>query len=100
MFLDSGAGLFRPPCQLRAEEAGNLPFQLGQTNPGLHGRFALALGWFGDYDGYDLAALSLLAHGPAVSLPMIRPVLSPRRAQGDSGGFSHGSHMAWQGAVH
>lgn len=27
----------------------------------------LALGWFGDYDGYDLAALSLLSHGPPVS---------------------------------
>lgn len=64
------------------------------------GRFALALGWFGDYDGYDVAALSLLAHGPAVSLPMIHPVL-PRagRAKG-VGGFAHGSHMAWQGAVH
>lgn len=27
----------------------------------------LALGWFGKYDGYDLAALSLLSHGPPVS---------------------------------
>lgn len=27
----------------------------------------LAVGWFGDYDGYDLASLSLLAHGPPVS---------------------------------
>lgn len=26
----------------------------------------LALGWFGDYDGYDLAALSLLSRGPSV----------------------------------
>ena len=31
-------------------------------------RFELGLGWFGDYDGYDLAALSLLSHGPPVSL--------------------------------
>ncbi|SPQ22341.1 c26bc7d0-b45c-490c-ad46-7ec4edd5d107 [Thermothielavioides terrestris] len=30
--------------------------------------FGLALGWFGDYDGYDLAALSLLSHGPATLL--------------------------------
>jgi len=26
--------------------------------------FELGLGWFSDYDGYDLAALSLLSHGP------------------------------------
>jgi hypothetical protein len=30
--------------------------------------FELGLGWFGNYDGYDLAALSVLTHGPAVSL--------------------------------
>ncbi|KAL2134809.1 hypothetical protein VTI74DRAFT_10793 [Chaetomium olivicolor] len=30
--------------------------------------FGLALGWFSDYDGYDLAALALLSHGPAVFL--------------------------------
>jgi hypothetical protein len=29
-------------------------------------RFELGLGWFGDYDGYDLAAISLLSHGPPV----------------------------------
>ncbi len=29
-------------------------------------RFELALGWFGNYDSYDLAALSLLSHGPPV----------------------------------
>ncbi|KAK3990640.1 hypothetical protein QBC44DRAFT_216491, partial [Cladorrhinum sp. PSN332] len=28
----------------------------------------LALGWFFDYDGYDLAALALLSHGPATFL--------------------------------
>ncbi|ESZ96914.1 hypothetical protein SBOR_2708 [Sclerotinia borealis F-4128] len=28
----------------------------------------LALGWFGNYDGYDLAALSLLSHGPPLYL--------------------------------
>lgn len=28
--------------------------------------FELGLGWFGDYDGYDLASLSLLSHGPPV----------------------------------
>ncbi|KAG4030523.1 hypothetical protein MFRU_012g02550 [Monilinia fructicola] len=28
----------------------------------------LALGWFGKYDGYDLAALSLLSHGPPLYL--------------------------------
>lgn len=29
-------------------------------------RFQLGLGWFGDYDSYDLASLSLLSHGPTV----------------------------------
>ncbi|KAI9645783.1 hypothetical protein NHQ30_005216 [Ciborinia camelliae] len=28
----------------------------------------LALGWFGNYDGYDLAALTLLSHGPPLYL--------------------------------
>ncbi|GJC86466.1 hypothetical protein ColLi_09304 [Colletotrichum liriopes] len=31
-------------------------------------RFELALGWFGNFDSYDLAALNLLAHGPPVYL--------------------------------
>lgn len=30
-------------------------------------RFELALGWFGDYDGYDITALNLLSQGPPVS---------------------------------
>jgi hypothetical protein len=30
--------------------------------------FELGLGWWGGYDGYDLAALSLLSHGPPVSI--------------------------------
>ncbi|CZT02055.1 uncharacterized protein RAG0_09383 [Rhynchosporium agropyri] len=30
--------------------------------------FELGLGWFGDYDGYDLASLSLLSHGPPLYL--------------------------------
>jgi len=30
--------------------------------------FELGLGWFGDYDGYDLAALTLLSHGPPLYL--------------------------------
>jgi hypothetical protein len=30
-------------------------------------RFELSLGWYGDYDGNDLAALTLLSHGPPVS---------------------------------
>ncbi|KAM3068738.1 hypothetical protein ACMFMG_010914 [Clarireedia jacksonii] len=30
--------------------------------------FELALGWFGNYDGYDLAALTLLSHGPPLYL--------------------------------
>lgn len=29
--------------------------------------FELGLGWFGGYDSYDLAALTLLSHGPPVS---------------------------------
>lgn len=29
--------------------------------------FELGLGWFGNYDGYDLASLTLLSHGPPVS---------------------------------
>ncbi|KAI1500694.1 hypothetical protein F5X99DRAFT_228968 [Biscogniauxia marginata] len=30
--------------------------------------FELALGWFSNYDGYDLTALSLLSHGPPLYL--------------------------------
>ncbi|KAH8673625.1 hypothetical protein BX600DRAFT_508869 [Xylariales sp. PMI_506] len=30
--------------------------------------FELALGWFGNYDGYDLSALNVLSHGPALYL--------------------------------
>lgn len=30
--------------------------------------FQLGLGWFGDYDSYDLASLSLLSHGPTLYL--------------------------------
>ncbi|KAK3692524.1 hypothetical protein B0T22DRAFT_16075 [Podospora appendiculata] len=30
--------------------------------------FELALAWFGDYDGYDLAALALMSHGPTTLL--------------------------------
>ncbi|KAK4146960.1 uncharacterized protein C8A04DRAFT_34516 [Dichotomopilus funicola] len=30
--------------------------------------FGLALGWLGDYDGFDLAALAVLSHGPATFL--------------------------------
>lgn len=30
-------------------------------------RLVLALGWLGDFDGWDLASLALLSHGPAVS---------------------------------
>jgi hypothetical protein len=31
-------------------------------------RIELAIGWWGGYDGYDLAALTVLSHGPAVSV--------------------------------
>ena len=37
------------------------------TLANLESRFELGLGWFCDYDGYDLASLSLLSHGPPVS---------------------------------
>ncbi|KAI1816056.1 hypothetical protein GGS20DRAFT_539911 [Poronia punctata] len=30
--------------------------------------FELALGWYGEYDGYDITALNLLAHGPPLYL--------------------------------
>ncbi|KAI1330398.1 hypothetical protein F5Y16DRAFT_16527 [Xylariaceae sp. FL0255] len=30
--------------------------------------FELALGWFGDFDGYDITALNLLSHGPPLYL--------------------------------
>ncbi|KAL7627059.1 hypothetical protein AAE478_003835 [Parahypoxylon ruwenzoriense] len=30
--------------------------------------FELALGWFGNYDGYDITALNLLSHGPPLYL--------------------------------
>ncbi|KAE9379167.1 hypothetical protein N431DRAFT_499806 [Stipitochalara longipes BDJ] len=40
--------------------------------------FELGLGWYGDYDGYDLAALTLLSHGPPLYLMgtfyQIRPI--------------------------
>ncbi|KAH8793014.1 hypothetical protein F5882DRAFT_399215 [Hyaloscypha sp. PMI_1271] len=40
--------------------------------------FELGLGWYGNYDGYDLAALTLLSHGPPLYLLStfyeIRPV--------------------------
>lgn len=29
-------------------------------------RFELGLGWFGEFDGYDIGALGLLARGPSV----------------------------------
>jgi len=32
-------------------------------------RFQLALAWFLGFDGFDVAALSLLSHGPTVSRP-------------------------------
>lgn len=31
----------------------------------------LAVGWFGNYDSYDLASLVVLAHGPTVSQRML-----------------------------
>ncbi|KAH6627835.1 hypothetical protein F5144DRAFT_577038 [Chaetomium tenue] len=33
--------------------------------------FGLALGWFGGYDGFDLAALALLSHGPTTFLTSV-----------------------------
>ena len=41
-------------------------FQLASTGADFGLRFELAVGWFGNYDGYDLASLSLLSHGPPV----------------------------------
>lgn len=38
-----------------------------QANSLDYDRFELALGWFGDYDGYDITALNLLSQGPHVS---------------------------------
>lgn len=32
-------------------------------------RAELALGWWGGYDGYDLASLVVLSHGPPVCCP-------------------------------
>jgi hypothetical protein len=45
--------LFRPFCHIQKSLTGY--------------RIELGIGWFGGYDGYDLAALSLLSHGPPVS---------------------------------
>ncbi|KAK3322526.1 hypothetical protein B0H66DRAFT_474740 [Apodospora peruviana] len=39
--------------------------------------FELALGWFGDYDGYDLASLALLSHGPTAYLLSVFYGISP-----------------------
>ena len=32
-------------------------------------RIELALGWFAGYDSYELAALTVLSHGPTVGIP-------------------------------
>ncbi|KAF9874105.1 hypothetical protein CkaCkLH20_08477 [Colletotrichum karsti] len=42
--------------------------------------FELALGWFGNFDSYDLAALNLLAHGPPVYLIATFYEISPATA--------------------
>ncbi|KAI8243525.1 hypothetical protein K4K57_005276 [Colletotrichum sp. SAR 10_99] len=42
--------------------------------------FELALGWFGNFDSYDLAALNLLAHGPPVYLIATFYKISPATA--------------------
>lgn len=42
------------------------PFAQRANNVG-DNRFELALGWFGEYDGYDITALNLLSQGPPVS---------------------------------
>ncbi|OBR14171.1 hypothetical protein CH63R_02897 [Colletotrichum higginsianum IMI 349063] len=42
--------------------------------------FELALGWFGNFDSYDLAALNLLAHGPPVYLIATFYNISPATA--------------------
>jgi hypothetical protein len=39
----------------------------GTDSNGVRRRLQLALGWFGNYDSFDLAALSVLGHGPFVS---------------------------------
>lgn len=67
--------------------------QLWDANLRWHGRFGLALGWFGNYDGYDLAALALLSHGPTVSAPL-EP--SPRRAANTATIREFLLHMAWR----
>lgn len=42
------------------------PQRMGLLTSSASDRFELALGWFGNFDSYDLAALNLLAHGPPV----------------------------------
>ncbi|KAL0931866.1 uncharacterized protein CTRU02_212819 [Colletotrichum truncatum] len=42
--------------------------------------FELALGWFGNFDSYDLAALNLLAHGPTMYLIATFYNISPATA--------------------
>jgi len=61
------------------EDVSPSPLQTGLIEVGMvvdvdMNRFELGLGWFGDYDGYDLASLSLLAHGPPVSVPVCDPL--------------------------
>ena len=44
-------------------------FGLGEKEADeIYCRIELAIGWWGGYDGYDLAALTVLSHGPAVSV--------------------------------
>jgi hypothetical protein len=40
-------------------------------------RFELGLGWLGNYDGYDLAALSVLSHGPPVRKSLCAEFVRP-----------------------
>ncbi len=46
---------------------------MAQANGMLHS-LELAVGWFGDYDSYDLASLTMLAHGPTVYLHVLMVV--------------------------
>lgn len=49
------------------ENVGVISYNMKLVDLPIH-RTELGIGWYCDYDSYDLAALSLLSHGPPVGI--------------------------------